>query len=288
MADGIWTWVLSEIDNLTMNFGDPFIRVANVEMFWIAVVMLMGFSFVWVIRGGNSIITGFMHFLFLLLVTQTLIHYYSTPLPGMSSSFKLLIPNLTTDLANTISASRYDMALGRIIYVLDHLEKPTISLTTGVDLSAIVLYLFVTADMWFLGGILMLPMLLGFVALGIISVVWPVFIPWLMVPRLSYLFWNSLNAVIKYSFYRVFAQALTFVWAGICMQCIDHLVFPDLPDHTYSMAQFTATVIVSFVALTGGCIACIVAFPGIVTDMISGGASAGSRFLSSAVNFVKS
>src|SRR4051812_7970899 len=131
MADGIWTWVLTELDNLTMNFGDPFIAVANVEMFWIAVCMLMGFSFVWAIRGGNSIITGFMHFLLLFLVTQTLVHYYSTPLPGMRSSFKLLIPNIATELANTISMSRYDMAIGRIIYVADHMEKPGFSLTTG-------------------------------------------------------------------------------------------------------------------------------------------------------------
>jgi len=287
MSDGIWRWVLEVLDDLTQNFGDPFIAVANVEMFWIAVCMLMGFSFVWAIRGGNSIITGFMHFLLLFLVTQTLIHYYSTPLPGMHSSFKLLIPNIATELADTISISRYDMAVQRIIYVADNLEKPTFSLTSGLDISAIVLYLFVTVDMWLLGGFLMLPLLLSFVALGIISVLWPVFIPWLMVPRLSYLFWNSLNSIIKYSFLRVAAQALTFVWAGIIMSCIDHLVFPDMPGHTYSIAQFTGKVMMALFGLNGACIYCIFALPGIVTDMISGGASAGSKFLSSVASFVR-
>jgi hypothetical protein len=287
MADGIWMWVLTEIDTLTLGFGDPFIAVANVEMFWISVVMLMGYSFAWAIRGGNSIITGFMHFLFLLLVTQTIIHYYNTPLPGMRSSFKLLIPNIATELANTISMSRYDMALQRIIYVADNLEKPAFSLTTGIDISAIILYAFVTFDMWLLGGFLMIPMLLGFVAFGIISVIWPVFIPWLMVPRMSYLFWNSLNAAIKYNFFRVAAQALTFVWAGIIMSCIDHLVFPDMPGHTYSIGQFTTKVVISLLGLNMACIVCIFALPGIVTDMISGGASAGGKFLTAVASFVR-
>ena len=65
------------------------------------------------------------------------------------------------------------------------------------------------------------------IALGLAQVIWgyfglalglllgPIFIPWLMVPQLSWLFWGWLKTVVMYSFYAAVAAAIWRVIAEV-------------------------------------------------------------------------
>lgn len=277
-----FAWITSTIDDLTMNYGDPFLQIGNGMLFWLGVIILLVYAGKWILEGSNSMITGFMHFICLYLVAQTMLHYYNTPLPFSTSSFKHLFPDMAADLANTLNNSRYDQMVSRVVAIADHLERP------GWDVWAIATYVMVEVDMMFMGAVLLLPIGLGFIALGMGSLVWPLAIPWIIVPRMSWLFWNGLSYMLKYSFYRVWAAMLTYVWAGIMVQCVDNLVFQDLPGGSYSLAQFTAKTVIALIFLNGCCLWMVVYLPSMLSDWFGGGASGGGRFMPGVVNFVRS
>jgi hypothetical protein len=175
-------------------------------------------------------------------------------------------------LANTISNTMYDNATARVIDIFDHLENP------GVDAGAILAYVLVKLFMLFMGVILIAPIAFGFVALGMGAVLWPVFIPWIIVPKLSWLFWNPTTYMLKYSFFRVFATMLTFVFAGVMVQLIDGAVYQDLPNHQYSLAQFDGLLLIGMIGIGAVCTWMVLKLPSLVGDWFGGSANAGNSF----------
>jgi hypothetical protein len=278
-----WNWVTSAIDDLTLNYGDPFLQVGKVMHFWFGVLILIVYCWKWLTEGGFSL-RGFTLFVGLFLISGWMLENYNRPLPWDSqNSFKTWIPSMATDLANTIENTRYDLFMNRVVDVASNLQKPTITIYS-IDVWAIGMYWLVEIDMWILGAILLVPIALSFIAIGMGAIQFPLVIPCMMWPRLSHYFWSGLNYIIKYSFYRVWAAMLTFVWAGIMVQFLDHIILPDLPNHTYSLAQFTGMTPIVMILLNGACIYMVFYLPRMLQDFFGGGASAGSTFLPAVVN----
>jgi hypothetical protein len=83
-----------------------------------------------------------------------------------------------------------------------------------------VIYLLITL----LIAVLELSMLIvagfGYLALGAILIIGPILIPFMLVPKLDFLFWSWLKALIKYSFYPVIGNII---------------ISGNLPDHALSV-----------------------------------------------------
>lgn len=236
--------------------------------------MLIFYAGKWAIEGEFSI-RGFLHFVGIYLLSFFWLQYYNHPLPWTSSSSKTLFPDMAADLANIIANSRFDSAMQRVLDIANNLQHP------ALDAWAILTYINVEVQMWFIGGLLLLPIGLGFIAIGLGAVFLPLVIPFMMVPRLSWLFWSGITYMVKYSFYRVWAVMLTYVWAGILIRFLDSSIFTDMPNNTYSLAQFTGMVPIVLIFLNGLCMWTCLCLPGFLADFFNGTASTGgSGFLS--------
>lgn len=291
-----WTWVLNQINAFTLDYGDPVLGL-GLDL-WAAILAanIIVYSIKWADRSEEESISGFKHLITLAIVSRFMLHYYSTPFPAIGEDFKHLIPDIATNIANIIEQSRYDQAMHRITYLLDHLEEPNVNFLTGtVNLHAILAYGLVELSMVFLGSILMLPIGISFIALAIGSTMWPLFIPFLMVPRMSFLFWNPLNYILQYSFYRVWAVALTYIMAGICSAWIDHALALDMTTqvagHTveiYSLAQFTSMTMIGLVFLLIMCIIALFELGNMLRNFFGGGSSAGSNMIGTSTSIISS
>jgi hypothetical protein len=286
---GNWGWLFSQVDALTMNYGDPFLEVGKGLYIALAVGILIIYTTKWAVTSEESI-GGLLHFVSLLLVVGFILGNYNTSNPppiGVGTPIKTLIPDSIANLADVIESTRYDEAMKRCSFIMDHLESPEIDMWHGaIDAHGLFAYVLVEVVMAILGAILMLPMMVGVIFLGIGALIWPLFIPWLIVPRMSWLFWNSLSYIIKYSFYPLFSVAITFVLSGVLVQMIDHALTLDKQTEIagkvvqqYSLQQFTGMTLITFVAIIPMAIWSMKEMPNALRELFSGSAGAGSTFM---------
>jgi hypothetical protein len=116
---------------------------------------------------------------------------------------------------------------------------------------------------------------------GIGSLLGPLFIPFLVVPRLSWLFWNWLSFMLQYSFYQVVASALVFVWTNVLVNFIDRSVHGD-----YALAHFFI-LLVPLGMLNIGLIFSVFRITSFVSDLFKGTAAAGNNLAGSVAGVVK-
>lgn len=280
-----WNWVTRAIDDLTLNYGDPFLQIGLLIHFWLGVIVLILYSMKWLLEGSFSI-KGFMMFVGLFIASGWMLAYYNTPLPFSSYSFKQFIPGIAADLSNIIANSRMDQVIQRTLAIANNLQKPTITLAS-LDLWGLVQYWLIEIYMWFLSAFMLVPIAVSFIAVALGAIMWPIVIPFMMVPKLSWLFWSALTYIIKYSFFRVWAIMLTYVIAGVYTQFLDQIILPDLPAQHYSLAQFTGMTPIVMILFLIVFIWMVFALPKLLTDFFSGTASGGSNFLSSVTNIAK-
>ena len=141
-------------------------------------------------------------------------------------------------------------------------------------------FLGIFLDMLLIEGILFGVTILGFIAVGIGSVMGPLFVPWLVIPRLSWLFWNWVSFMLQYSFYQVVASALVYVWTNVLVTFIDSSIHGD-----YTLAHFL-TLLVPLGVLNVGMIFSVLKVSGFCSDLFKGTASAGSGMVSSVAGVV--
>jgi hypothetical protein len=286
---GQYGWVLNQIDALLSNLGDPFLVVGKSLFVGLGALILLIYSSKWSVIAEESI-GGLLHFVALLCVVGFMLGNFNTANPppiGIGVPIKSLIPGVTSGLTDMLETSRFDEVEKRCGFIIDHLQSPEIDLWHGlVDFHALGVYCVVEIVMIILGMILMLPMMIGAVFLGIGTLLWPLFIPWLMVPRLSWLFWNMISFIIKYSFYRVFAIVITFIIAGVFIQLMDHALTLDVQKQIggqmveqYSLGQFTGLTLIAIVSIVPLCVWTIKELPNALRELFSGGAGAGASLM---------
>ena len=55
----------------------------------------------------------------------------------------------------------------------------------------------------------------GLIAQAVLLLVGPVFVPFLVVPKMDWLFWGWFKAFLQYSFYQVVASALVYIFGKL-------------------------------------------------------------------------
>jgi hypothetical protein len=122
----------------------------------------------------------------------------------------------------------------------------------------------------------------GYLALGAVLVIGPVLIPFMIVPKLDFLFWDWLKALIKYSFYPVIGN---IVLMGICqiMLSVINTTMPTLGQIASTNPTFppggqiavsTLQLPILIIVFCAGLYA-VFKIPSLVQDIFSGTASAG-------------
>ena len=264
------SFVTREIDRLVTSGSPVFLTEGNRLLTSIGVIMLVIFS----IRALTAAVShhhshfdlpGLVHFFALFLITEALLRYYNAPLPWGGSSVSSILPDTATQYSAWIDLSALNTLLAAISDILKQAEQPG---AWNVFLTGI--YYMMLGLMVVVQGVLFAVTIMGFVAVGIGTVVGPVCIPWLIVPRMSWLFWNWLSYMMQYSFYKVVASALMFVWSNVMVNFLNAQVAGD-----YTMAHFLL-LLAPLAMLTIGMAYSVFKVTVFANDLFKGGASAGA------------
>jgi hypothetical protein len=275
------SYVTSAVDSL-VTMGSPlFLTTGNELLTAIAIIMLVIYGLKWATHSASRHhpefdFPGVIHFFALFLIAEAMLRYYNVPLPWTDSSFHQILPDTARQLAATIDLTSLNTLMDRIWDIIGHTEQPGI--TNPIML---VIYFSLLIDMVLIQGILFAVTVLGFIAVGIGSVLGPLFIPWLIVPRLSWLFWNWVQFMLQYSFYRVVASALIYVWSTVIVKFLDSSVQGD-----YSLAHFLI-MLVPLGMLNIGMIFSVFRVTSFVSDLFKGTAAAGGGLAGSVAGAIR-
>jgi hypothetical protein len=262
------SWITDPIDQLTSQYSGLFLQYGNDLLWTLASVILIWYALKHGISGG--LILFLMEYALTVLIAANILHYYSAPLPGVGLSFHQLFPAMAQELANNIDMKRLDVFFGKVGAVLLGTHPPA-----QWDFAMYPVYWVVEFLMWIVQAALYGATGIGFIALGVGNLVGPLFVPFLIVPVLSHLFWNWLQFIWQYSFYRVAAAAVLFVISTALNNFLDNTVQGD-----YSLSNWLI-LMPKMIVLVGVSLWAVLRVTAFVSDLFKGTSSSGSNVLAS-------
>ena len=135
-----------------------------------------------------------------------MVNYYSTPIPGIGSSFHNLITDEAQFLANKINQTELQTIVARIGDFEARIDAPGVTDFLGMAIYLIVIVLLAAAQ-----AVSIVVIAYGFIATAVCVLVGPVFVPFFIVPQLEWLFWGWLRCFLQYAFYEVIAAAVVYI-----------------------------------------------------------------------------
>ena len=271
------TTITNAIDGLVTADGSVFVSAGHQILTAIGIIMLVACGLRLASESasrhhGEFGFPALIQFFSLFLIAEALMRYYQAPLPWTNVSVSRILPDTARFFAGTMDLTVLDTLLAKMNTIVAGTAQPSF-----LNPFTIAVYFGILTDMIVIQGILFAVNILAFVFIGIGSLLGPLFIPWLVVPKLSWLFWNWVQFMLQYSFYRVVASALTYVWATVLVTFIDKSVHGD-----YTLAHFLV-LLVPIGVLNIGLLFSVFKIGSVVTDLFKGTASAGSNFTQSLV-----
>jgi hypothetical protein len=215
----------------------------------------------------------------LILIVWIMLTLYtrSSPLLG-GYSFSEAIPRTAFGMADLVGTTTQQQMLSRLDQITSGItDMSSFSLLHVRDF---VTYLVITLLIALLELSMFIVIGFGYLALGAVLVIGPILIPFMIVPKLDFLFWSWLKALIKYSFYPVIGN---IVLLGICqiMLSILNTTLPPTDQIVITVLQLPILVVVFAAGLYA-----IFKIPGLVQDIFSGSASAGGGLQSAITGLV--
>lgn len=259
-------WVTDPLDEITSLYSGTFVAWGTHMLWLIAGIVIILYAAKHGLTGG--LFRFCLQYVPLVLLAANVLRYYDTPLPHTSLSVHQLFPSLATELGNTIDQARLSLMFGKVGLILSNMKQPGIG-----NMAALPVYWLVELFCWVIQALLFGAIAIGYVALGVGNLLGPLFIPWLVVPRVSFLFWNWLQFTMEYSFYKVVAAALSFIWSTTINTFIDRTV-----GLNYDLAHFAVIMpkmMVIMVAMTWS----VLRVTALVADLFKGTSSGGSNML---------
>jgi hypothetical protein len=205
----------------------------------------------------------------LILIVWIMLTLYtrSSPLLG-GYSFSEAIPRSAFGMADLVGTTTQQQMIAKLDQIISGLsDMSSFSLLHVRDFMT---YLIITLLVALLELAMFIVIGFGYLALGAVLVIGPVLIPFMIVPKLDFLFWSWLKALIKYSFYPVIGN---IVLLGICqlMLSILNTTLPTAGQIVITVTQIPILIIVFAAGLYA-----IFKIPSLVGDIFSGAANAGS------------
>jgi hypothetical protein len=205
----------------------------------------------------------------LILIVWIMLTLYtrSSPLLG-GYSFSEAIPRSAFGMADLVGTTTQQQMIAKLDQIISGLsDMSSFSLLHVRDFMT---YLIITLLVALLELAMFIVIGFGYLALGAVLVIGPVLIPFMIVPKLDFLFWSWFKALIKYSFYPVIGN---IVLLGICqiMLSVLNTTLPPTGQIVITITQIPILIIVFAAGLYA-----IFKIPSLVGDIFSGAANAGS------------
>ena len=240
------------------------------RMFATILVVWFGIKMALTAAGGRHYLQ-FDQFASLLLTLSfgfAMMNYYSTPIPGIGSSFHNLITDESQFLANKITETQLQVVIERISDFETRIDSPGFGDFLGTVIYSVVIILLAAAQ-----AIAIVVIAFGFIATAVCVLVGPIFIPFFIVPKLEWLFWGWLKAFIQYAFYQVIAAAVVFIIANLILGTLN--LQPDGTISTLQLIEFFPVLFITFLAS----IYALLKVPALTNHIFSGTSGASSAGL---------
>ncbi len=262
-------FIFQAINNLlTQNLGFFDAMGQNLfRMFATILIVWYGIKSALAAAGGKSPF-HFDNFATLLLTISfgfAMVNYYSTPIPGIGTSFHNLVTDEAQFLASRIDQAQLQTVVARVADFESRIDSPGVADFLGTIIYAIVMILLAAAQ-----AIAIVVIAYGFIATAVCVLVGPVFIPFFIVPKLEWLFWGWFKCFIQYAFYQVIASAVVFVIANLILG-----ILGLQPTGAISTAQLIGLFPVLFITFLAAIYA-LLKIPALTNHIFSGSAGGSS------------
>lgn len=172
--------------------------------------------------GGSGPLFNLDHFASLIMTIAFgfgMITYYSRPIPGFGVSFYHLFVDQGLNLSNQLNHSLVQEIWDRLGGLYWGLETP--GLTLAFNVIEVIRYAVTAILLVVAMAAIFLVISFGYIASAVCVLLGPIFIPFFIVPKMEWLFWGWLKALIQYAFYPVVANAYLFVFGNLLIHFID-------------------------------------------------------------------
>lgn len=229
MQQDLFSWVSEGITQLLLQHTNLFQKMGS-NLFWSFALI----NFVWFgVKSALSSGEGgagfrFSHFADLLLQTSfgyAMITFYSAPIPGLGISFRALITDQAQVLMTQMNMTHMEDLFSQLTGMEVMMPFPTVFEAGQLLRVAIVLVALLCA--WIATYAIIS---YGYVALGVSSLLGPLFIPFYIVPHMEWLFWGWFRCFIQYAFYPVIASAYVFVFGNVLLRFFASHTGPLTPE----------------------------------------------------------
>ena len=210
----------------------------------------------------------FADFLLALTFGYAMITYYSTPIPGIGVSFYHLITDQAFDLADKISAQS-DITLHMKIDSLIHATTAW-KFALGFSISGYLTAAIILIALSFLELVIFAVIAFGYIAIGVLTLIGPVFIPFFILPKLDFLFWGWFKSFFQYAFYPVIANAFLFIMTKLMLELLSQFDAASFTDYAYALAKLPILLIIVGAGIFG-----TLKIPVLVNHIFSGSAGEG-------------
>jgi TrbL/VirB6 plasmid conjugal transfer protein len=200
---------------LTQNLGffdamgqNLFRMFATILLVWYGVKSALG-------AAGGKHPFQFDNFASLLLTISfgfAMVNYYTTPIPGLGTSFHNLVTDEAQFLSRRIDEAQLQNVVTQIADFETRMDSPTWGDVLGTAIYVIVILLLAAAQ-----AVSVVVVAYGFIASAVCVLVGPIFVPFFIVPKMEWLFWGWFRCFMQYAFYQVIAAAVVFIISNLIL-----------------------------------------------------------------------
>jgi len=188
-----------------------------------------------------------------------MVNYYSTPIPGIGTSFHNLITDESQYLASKINQTELQTVEARVADFETRMDSPGFGDILGTAEYVVIIILLAAAQ-----AIAIVVIAYGFIATAVCVLVGPIFVPFFIVPKLEWLFWGWFKAFIQYAFYQVIAAAVVYVIGNLILG-----ILALEPQGTISIVQLIEAFPVLFITFLAAIYA-LLKIPALTNHIFSG------------------
>jgi hypothetical protein len=218
-------------------------------------------------RGLDDQVSGLVFLLFKACGVYAVIVFYEAPIPGVGVSFTNLITDSCAFFMTVLDARSLENTSAHLDELMSRFVVPG-----ALELLANLMYWAIWLLIQAVKALSLAVVAFGLIASAVAALIGPLFVPWLMVPSLSWLFWGWLRAFIQYSFIPVVAMAYLMIFERFIYAYVT-TVPPGITPDLYPLYAIQAMVVVGTFAFG------IVIVPYLAMSFFSGHAHAGTSGL---------
>ncbi len=233
-------------------------------------------------------------FVMTLLIPWTMVESYYTPIPGLGTSFVNLITDQGNEIMQLFGADILAQGAATVMELAeDHMrlvgeEAASLNIwnairTGGKQVTHLALFVAILGS-FVLGMIVVVALALAQVifanvATAVLTTLGPLFIPFMIVPKMDFLFWGWFKAMIQYSLYSAIAAVMVSIWTRIILTYTRSLEATD-----FTLNSLTAATGVWLLPVFAVIVCAIVSIVkiGDIAGMIVGAGSDGGGFIGGA------